>query len=575
MGLCVGKSSSILVPSTFHADGGRGAGKEVDHIHVVVPVNPNAGNNSFSDMRESTSSKRDDSDASATSKDKRRSQLSSQQISESSPIESPERKPKKKKGSKLFSSSSSPNDTSSNANADDNFNLNNSPGSPSRKAINPLRKLGSKVGNILNHNEGDQGPIPSSPLKVSITSNSVTPKSPKKSLLPNDVGVIQARKKWMEEEKAKMADTMAQEWEAIFKDMAHEQGKNELTKQELMEAFTKMGKRIDEEMINKVFVLFDANGDGVVDLTEFMVAMLFLSYRGSAKDNVELAFRLFDTNRSGDVSKREFSEMISSIIGTSVPTLLNISEAEKLFRKHLEQEFAIESLDFIDELESLKKRYPPSTGNSAKGLIPITEAKALIEKYILEGSPEQVNVSEKLRISVKSNLDEAVQSGSSAMSWKSFLDAEEEIIGLLERDKLPRFKKRIRNSTTFADSVWKTIGLNDEDGMSVEQFRSWSATHPGIFSFLDEMQKAIIDEETRKAAALKIQRAHRRAQHRRGKTNISLQTDRFSMASNSRMSQFEGTGYGKLGTMSVMVKQDSVMSIFRVNSTVAPRGSES
>jgi Ca2+-binding EF-hand superfamily protein len=60
-----------------------------------------------------------------------------------------------------------------------------------------------------------------------------------------------------------------------------------------------------------------------VSYQEFTVAMLFMLYRGSADDNVDVAFKMFDTNRSGSISKAEFNDMICSIIGVRLSTVLD------------------------------------------------------------------------------------------------------------------------------------------------------------------------------------------------------------------------------------------------------------
>lgn len=352
------------------------------------------------------------------------------------------------------------------------------------------------------------------------------PKIHRKSLDPSDKEVVKSRKKWMKKEKAKVADDLAKEWEEIFKDMAHGQKKNKLTKQELKDCFAKMGTKIDEELIYQVFVLFDANGDGVVDLTEFMVAMLFLSYRGSVKDKVELAFRLFDTNRSNYVSKHEFSDMVSAVVGMSLPTLLKIGEAEELFRGTLESEYATELLEFVEEVERLKNLYHPSP--SGIGSLPVSDARALINKYIVDGSPKQLNVSEKLRNFVVLEIEKAEKSGSLLVSWKPVYEAEKEILGLLQRDRLPRFKKRIRTSMTFADMVWGGMGIHHSGGMSMKEFKEWSERHPGMFNFLDDIEKVILEEERRKEAALKIQRARRRVLDRRSKKSGHLEQSTMS-----------------------------------------------
>lgn len=66
-------------------------------------------------------------------------------------------------------------------------------------------------------------------------------------------------------------------------------------------------KRVTDEEAQRLFRMFDLNGDGVVHPTE-IITILGLHCSGTTEDKAGLMFDLWDTNRDGRVSKREMKE---------------------------------------------------------------------------------------------------------------------------------------------------------------------------------------------------------------------------------------------------------------------------
>ena len=69
-----------------------------------------------------------------------------------------------------------------------------------------------------------------------------------------------------------------------------------------------------EKMEKHVLRVYDENGDGVVDFTEFMV-MYHIMSSGSPEEVLVKIFRIFDLNSDGVITFREMTKLIVDMYG--------------------------------------------------------------------------------------------------------------------------------------------------------------------------------------------------------------------------------------------------------------------
>ena len=67
-------------------------------------------------------------------------------------------------------------------------------------------------------------------------------------------------------------------------------------------------------MENHVFRIYDSNNDGYVDFVEFMVVFFILS-DGSSEEVLTKIFRLFDVNSDGTITKKELTRLVKDMYG--------------------------------------------------------------------------------------------------------------------------------------------------------------------------------------------------------------------------------------------------------------------
>ena len=73
---------------------------------------------------------------------------------------------------------------------------------------------------------------------------------------------------------------------------------------------TKDAAKLDKH----VFRIYDANNDGVIDFTEFML-IFFIMSEGAPEEVLTKIFRVFDVNSDGTISKKEMNKLIKDMYG--------------------------------------------------------------------------------------------------------------------------------------------------------------------------------------------------------------------------------------------------------------------
>jgi Ca2+-binding EF-hand superfamily protein len=344
------------------------------------------------------------------------------------------------------------------------------------------------------------------------------------ALSETDAKVTAKKQKWLAKQKHKINSAEASDWEYIFDETCRDLKTTELSMGQLEEVFKKLGSRVNRAMLQLIFSMFDANNNGKVDKTEFLVAISFLANAAKTKDLVDLAFYLFDTNKSGQVSMEEFSTMCYALMNKA-KFVLGVPVFRAAFRKHVEAELCQENLNFYEDYEKVRKVIKPAQqrsdarrGSAFAELVPeeavltIQDARDLFAKYIYEGAPEQVNLVDANRRHVEELIRASEHLTPTAIVSADAFDAcIIELLALMEADSMGRFKEKIRNDKLWiSQQVWESEHIKGHN-MTKAQFRKWASNNPNTFVFLHELQvtlkKALYRQKI--MSAIMIQRAYR------------------------------------------------------------------
>merc|ERR1712241_809965 len=69
-----------------------------------------------------------------------------------------------------------------------------------------------------------------------------------------------------------------------------------------------------EKMEKHVFRIYDANNDGYIDFTEFML-IYFIMNEGTPEEVLGKIFRVFDVNGDGSITMKEMTKLIKDMYG--------------------------------------------------------------------------------------------------------------------------------------------------------------------------------------------------------------------------------------------------------------------
>eukprot|EP01089_Gocevia_fonbrunei_P004293 TRINITY_DN1431_c0_g1_i2.p1 TRINITY_DN1431_c0_g1~~TRINITY_DN1431_c0_g1_i2.p1 ORF type:complete len:192 (-),score=47.63 TRINITY_DN1431_c0_g1_i2:96-671(-) len=98
-----------------------------------------------------------------------------------------------------------------------------------------------------------------------------------------------------------------------FRAFKNQKGKNgEITKDRFIEVMTKEGAA-DEQFANAIFDSFDRDGNGTIDIREYM-ALMGVSFGGGVDEKLEASFQLFDEDGNGELDKDEVERMLCMVM---------------------------------------------------------------------------------------------------------------------------------------------------------------------------------------------------------------------------------------------------------------------
>ncbi len=67
-----------------------------------------------------------------------------------------------------------------------------------------------------------------------------------------------------------------------------------------------------DKFCNHVFKVFDTDGSGLIDFSEFLIA-ISITAQGDATKKLVLAFKMYDVDQNGNVDKKEMEKIIEAI----------------------------------------------------------------------------------------------------------------------------------------------------------------------------------------------------------------------------------------------------------------------
>ncbi|CAH2072285.1 unnamed protein product [Thlaspi arvense] len=119
----------------------------------------------------------------------------------------------------------------------------------------------------------------------------------------------------------------------------------------------------NQNLITKIFVLFDMRNDGGIDFGEFVHSLNVFHPNSSQRDKAIFAFRLYDTRQTGFIEPEEVKEMIIDVLEES-ELMLTESIVDSIVSKTFEEaDCKKDGKIDLEEWENFVATYPLTLKN--------------------------------------------------------------------------------------------------------------------------------------------------------------------------------------------------------------------
>jgi len=146
--------------------------------------------------------------------------------------------------------------------------------------------------------------------------------------------------------------------------------------------------------------------------------------------------------------------------GCTLKAALNHNRCKPLFVKHIEGEYSGENIKFYDDVAMISRAASTTDTDGMR-----TKLKDNLAEYIVDGSPQQVNIPGILQKQIKASMDGADFDVPASLALLK--RAQSEIYMLMSRDNLPRFVKSelflalLKEIGSYDASVTDLVSEND------------------------------------------------------------------------------------------------------------------
>lgn len=308
-----------------------------------------------------------------------------------------------------------------------------------------------------------------------------------------------------------------------FHSLCKKHNTTELNKVQLRELFP----MVDDDMFETLYRFFDKNGDGSVDVKEFVVTLGMLLHSNSIDDRICLAFAMFDTDGNRSLDKDEFRAMMKATLAPSMELLLQTAQGVQSFREFLQFEYAEENLNFWQEAEAFGSQHGPVNMEFGRTILNtfILQDQSLGVDAGAEGggtgvknSPVNIPADQRERIvaafakadeeaaqgappanaATEANAEEKADDGSGeaaaapaaqSENWglvpkDVFEEAKNEIYHLLEKDNFARFQKTRGSVDEMLNKFFDHVDENKSGEIDMDEFRIWAKNNPTSLNLL-------------------------------------------------------------------------------------------
>ncbi|KAL1504066.1 hypothetical protein AB1Y20_010476 [Prymnesium parvum] len=248
-----------------------------------------------------------------------------------------------------------------------------------------------------------------------------------------------------------------------------------------LEGLQQMWPEMEAESVKFLFNLFDKDGHGRIDTQEFVMAVALLTEDcKTTMQQLDACFHMFDTEKTGHLSRDEFEAMINASVTLSLHTVLSTEEGLHVIEEQLQKEYSEENINFWKQARA----YVKASAEDRPAL-----AKAIVDTFIADSAEFQINIPHGMRKGTLEAFRKAKESGEYPDNM--FKDSEEEIFTLMDRDTWARVKADPKMTKSMASNYFTAADTNKDGIVSYEEYTTWALHTPQVLSFFGKLQQSV------------------------------------------------------------------------------------
>jgi hypothetical protein len=120
-----------------------------------------------------------------------------------------------------------------------------------------------------------------------------------------------------------------------------------------------------------------------------------------------------------------------------------------------------------------------------------TKASDICATFVTKGSPEEVNMSQALRLAIEQKVMAAAVSVESPEATL-YAHAEAEIFNLMERNAFSRLRGDPQGLVGLADDFFACADKDSDGAVSFDEYSKWASQQPEVLAFFGQLRRTIL-----------------------------------------------------------------------------------
>ncbi|KAK2964670.1 putative Calcineurin subunit B [Blattamonas nauphoetae] len=119
-----------------------------------------------------------------------------------------------------------------------------------------------------------------------------------------------------------------------------------------------LGLTNSDYIVHRIFSVFDENGDGFINVKEFICGLSFMSKKATFEDKLKFVFRIYDLDRDGFIDKEELYNVFKASLDQTALSLTEEQMRSMIDSTFFEADLNHDGLISYDEFRLMVIKHP-------------------------------------------------------------------------------------------------------------------------------------------------------------------------------------------------------------------------